>query len=210
MRRAIFGGVLGLMVAGCWRAPADRAEASGDSTESIGGPSSSGAVTATGTGGASSTPIAIAAAIDSLRGVIVVTGNEPLSRVTIEAEGETWLVDSAASPSTPLSELRGAAGLEVTLVGVADSTRRPGGGPVPMRSFRLLRFFVRAVDGQPAVDGILVQEPSGALLRLSDGTSLPIAEVPPALASQIGARIYWAGSTAEAPMAYGVLRAPSR
>jgi hypothetical protein len=150
---------------------------------------------------------AVATPRDTVRGVLAVSGAEPQWRLTLTTgAGEAYDIEGAGAPATPLTELRAADHLEVTLLG----NHEPGAGEVPgARRFRMTSFLVRAVDGADAVDGILIREPAGYALRLMDGTALPITRLPASLERQVGARIYWAGATDLPPAAYGVLRAPA-
>jgi len=144
---------------------------------------------------------------DTVRGVLVVSGAEPQWRLTLTTgAGVAYDIEGAGGTATSLEELRAADHLEVTLLG----NHEPGAGELPgARRFRMTSFLVRAADGADAVDGILIREPAGYALRLMDGTALPITRLPEALATQVGARIYWVGATDLPPAAYGVLRAPA-
>jgi len=147
---------------------------------------------------------AVASPRDTVRGVVAVSGAEPQWRLTLTTgAGEAYDIVGAEAPATPLTELRAADHLEVTLLG----NHEPGAGELPgARRFRMTSFLVRAADGADAVDGILIREPGGYALRLMDGTALPITRLPASLERQAGARIYWVGPTDLPPAAYGVLR----
>jgi hypothetical protein len=141
------------------------------------------------------------AATDTLRGVVRVAGPAP---------GRTMLVTSSGSAvelnSTDDMTLRAADGLEITVYGRGAEPS----GTTPARSaFAVVRFSVRAVDGVAAVDGILVSRDGVIFIRLADGTSVPTPDAPAPLRAAVGARIYWAGPLAAAPIAYGIL-APAR
>jgi hypothetical protein len=69
-------------------------------------------------------------------------------------------------------------------------------------------FAVHAVDGVPAVDGILLLGRDGFALRRADGTVTALPLAPSTLAPLAGARIYWAGPLDRPPVAYGVLTPP--
>jgi hypothetical protein len=73
-------------------------------------------------------------------------------------------------------------------------------------SFATARFAVRAVEGVPAVDGILRADGASFALEGPSGERLALREVPAALRAQVGARIFWAGPLDRAPAAYGVLQ----
>jgi hypothetical protein len=136
--------------------------------------------------------------MDTLRGLVAVTGSEPLTTVQLTtATGDGWhLVGDS------LDAVRAAAGLEIMVRGVVlapDRTSRP--------SARLdaVRFVVRSADGIAAQDGVLERDGAGFALRLADGRLLTLTDVPVTLREQIGARIWWAGRLDRAPVAYGVL-----
>lgn len=136
---------------------------------------------------------------DTLRGIVAVTGSDPLSIVQLTtAAGRAWQLIGTATP-----ELRAAAGLEVTVhghVAAPDSATRP------IARYEALRFSVRSADGLAALDGVLERDGSGFALRLSDDRRLALTAVPRTLRDQSGARIWWAGPVDRAPNAYGILR----
>ena len=138
---------------------------------------------------------------DSLRGVLAIVGNDPLTRVQITTRaGVAWFVDGADEPV-----LRAASGLEVVVFGRTSAIDT---GPPAARSFTAQRLAVRAADGIPAQDGVLERDGARVVLRLVDGQRLALPAIPEALRAQTGARIWWAGPTDRAPSAYGVLRTP--
>jgi hypothetical protein len=70
------------------------------------------------------------------------------------------------------------------------------------------QFVVRAADGTPAHDGVLRDTPQGVVLERADRTRTLLPELPSALRTQIGARIFWVGPLDRFPVAYGILRLP--
>lgn len=136
-------------------------------------------------------------ATDSVRGVVERVGSDPSSQLVVR--GADGGVCALHMPSPPSFE-----GLEVTLWGrrdLAPATMIPG----VACAFTSTRYAVRAVDGIPAVDGTLRANGASYAIETTDGVRRPLRDVPPALRTQVGARIYWAGSLDRAPAAYGVL-----
>lgn len=122
----------------------------------------------------------------------------------VGAEPGTWVVlrlDGGSRDMTLLGDdvlLRRLAGLEVAVWGAVE---RPG-------SFRVTRLAVRSADGVPAVDGILTRVGEGFALVMADGRRLPIARLPDALRSSVGARVWLAGPLDRAPDSFGVIGDP--
>lgn len=134
------------------------------------------------------------AAADTLRGTVRVVGSEPGTLVVLRT--------AAGASVTLLGErrlLERVAGLEVRV----DGTRRADG------RFQVERVAVRAAEGVPAVDGVLVREGERWLLETADGRRLPVARLPAALRGQAGARIWLAGPLDRAPAAFGVIADPA-
>jgi hypothetical protein len=144
------------------------------------------------------TPDATTAATDTVRGVVEVIGNDPLSFVQLNTRARgRWRVDGALA-----TELRAAAGLEVTLTG-APVIPTPGDAP----RFVATRYAVRAADGVAAVDGVLALDGGRLVLRTSDDVLHGLSMVPAGLRDQVGARVWWAGPLDRSPVSYGILRA---
>jgi hypothetical protein len=160
-----------------------------------------------------------AAAADTLRGTIAVVGSEPATWVVlrpITGGAEIML------RGDPVRDLRRLSGVEVRVEGRAAeqgagaggedrSGAAPGGrtGMAPgagARSFTVERFEVRAVDGVPAVDGVLAVEDDVVYLRLSDGELRRVANPPAALRDRIGAWVWLAGPLDGRIEAFGVIR----
>jgi hypothetical protein len=144
----------------------------------------------------------VAGAADSLRGVVQRTGAEPQTQLTVRAaNGATCVLHFPAT--APAID-----GMDVALWG----TRGTGAPPTSDGStcaLTVARYAVRAVDGIPAVDGILLVSETSYALDLANGSRPHLTNVPSTLKGQVGARIFWAGSLDRAPMAYGVLE-PAR
>jgi hypothetical protein len=160
----------------------------------------------TGRPGGMSTPAEVAAAPDTLRGLVAVVGAEPASWVVLRpATGGP----EVTLQGDPVRELRRLSGIEIQVEGRAG----PGGGAAAGppgssagRSFIVQRFAVLAVDGIPAVDGILEVEDDVAYLILAGGDRIRIAQLPAALRDQSGARVWLAGPLEGEIQAFGVIR----
>lgn len=140
------------------------------------------------------TPAATPVGADSLRGTVDVVGSEPGTWVVLRQGGgrrdATLLGDDTL--------LRRLAGLEVAVWGAAE---RPG-------TFRVTRLAVRSANGVPAVDGMLTRAGQGFALVTDDGRRLPIVQLPAALRSSVGARVWVAGPLDRAPDSFGVIGDP--
>lgn len=134
-----------------------------------------------------------AMAIDTLRGTLAVVGAEPLTQVVIRpahAAGDVFLRGPA------LDQLRRVSGLEVRVHGRAESDGR---------AFDVNRFEVVALEGTPAVDGILAGEGDSIVLVRHDGRRLPLTAVPSTLRRHIGSRVWIAGRPEGRVEAFGVI-----
>ena len=136
-------------------------------------------------------------AADSVRGVVERIGSDPTTQLVVRpADGTVCALQLTAPP--PFE------GLEVTLWGrrdLASATMIPG----VSCTFAAVRYAVRAVDGIAAVDGILRVDGTASAIETTDGVRRPLRDLPSALRTQVGARIYWAGPLDRAPAAYGIL-----
>jgi hypothetical protein len=137
--------------------------------------------------------VASVAAEDTLRGTIAVVGSEPATMVALRPVGGGAEV---LLEGEPVRELRTLSGVEVRLSGHAG----PG-----ERRFTVRSFSVRAVDGVPAVDGILVADGDALYLRLMGGELRRIAKAPAALRAQVGKRVWVAGALEGEVAAFGVV-----
>ncbi|MEQ1690846.1 MAG: hypothetical protein ABMA00_06140 [Gemmatimonas sp.] len=156
---------------------------------------------------ASLMPSAETAQSDTARGVVRRVGPDPVSRLALFPVGS---VDSAplALDGAQLSELSAAEGLEVMIRGTRSADRAmdvaPGGAIV----FHVGHFKVRALDGIEAHDGILVDVAGRMILETASGTRTVIVNLPAALRTKRGARVFLVGPLTRAPQAFGVLREP--
>jgi len=115
---------------------------------------------------------------DTLRGTVRITGSEP---------AVTYVVADAAGRHTALegdpAVLQRLNGLEVAFRGEAR-------GAAP---FRVTRTEVRAVNGVPAVDGVLARDVGRDVLLTRDGVRHVIARLPEGLRGAVGSRVWLAG-----------------
>ncbi len=130
---------------------------------------------------------------DTLRGTVAIVGSEPITSIVLQtASGPASGLCGALEP------LRRAAGLEVAVWGSRNAQGQ----------FCVDRFAVRSANGVPAVDGILTRTGEGFALVMADGRRLPIARLPDALRSSVGARVWLAGPLDRAPDSFGVIADP--
>lgn len=129
-------------------------------------------------------------AADTVRGIVDVTGAEPLTGVVVRtAGGDLRLAGPIAD------DLRPAAGIEVWVAG-----SRAEDGSLLVESYR-----VRSVDGIAAVDGVLELEGADAVLVTATGERVRFDGAPPGLRGLVGQRIWIAGPPGGHPQAWGVL-----
>jgi len=143
-----------------------------------------------------------AVATDSLRGEVAVVGTaaDPMLVLRDSAGQVVRLVDG------PEAELRAADGLTVWVRGVWSAAATDA-SVVGLRWMRLVAFTVVASDGIAVHDGILsIAADGSAALRVGTQDHPITAELPAALRSAHGARIYWGGPLDAPPLVYGVLR----
>lgn len=139
-----------------------------------------------------------AAGADTLRGTIAVVGSLPAPMVTLRR--------SAGAPSVLLrgdatESLAGLDGIEVEVRGILGAPSALPGPTLEVESFR-----VRAVEGRPAVDGIVEGTPGGGLrLRVPGGEAIPLEDPPGGIADRIGARVWAVGPPGGPVEAYGVI-----
>jgi len=136
----------------------------------------------------------VAAAGDSLRGMVEVVGSEPGTSVALLMDGGRRAV--TLEGERPLLDRM--AGLEVAVWG---ATVRPG-------VFRVDRFAVRASGGVAATDGVLAREGGGWALVTGDGKHLPVPHLPESLEGMEGARVWLAGPLDRPPNSSGILADP--
>lgn len=135
-------------------------------------------------------PPAMGAASDTARGVVAVTGADPLTRVVLRHDD-----GSTTTLAGPVADtLRAAAGLEVRVTG-----RRSGDG-LEGTGFRILRM-----ERLPATDGRLHIDGDVATLLTADGRSVRFPAAPAALRELAGRRVWIAGEPGGEPQSWGLL-----
>lgn len=142
---------------------------------------------------------------DTVRGVIQIVGNDPVTTVLLVPRDTTR--PPVALRGEVLPVLRQASGLEVMVRGQRTAARDVGASPAGVPVFAVTDFVVRAADGVTAEDGVLERRGTGYVLRQRDNTVRDIGTLPLALRDAVGARIYLVGSLS-APSSWGVLKAP--
>lgn len=134
-----------------------------------------------------------AAMADTLRGTVRATGSEPgVIFVVVDDVGRATALDGDRAVLERL------AGVEVAVQGLA----------VPGAPFRVARVAVRAVEGVPAVDGVLAHEDGLDVLVMADGTRRVIARLPEALRRRTGSRVWLAGPLDGDIDSFGVISGP--
>ena len=130
------------------------------------------------------------AAAETVRGVVAVTGADPLTRVLLRRdEGSTTAL------AGPIADtLRGAVGLEVSVTG-----RRTAAG-LEGTAVRVLRL-----ERVPATDGRLEIVDDAAILLTADGRRLRFPAAPAALRALAGRRVWVAGEAGGEPQSWGLL-----
>jgi hypothetical protein len=123
--------------------------------------------------------------------MVAVVGSEPGTWVVLQTESGARAT-TLAGASGPL---RGVTGFEVVVWGAAE---RPG-------VFRVDRFAVRAVDGQPALDGTVRRAGSGWTLQPADGPAVPLPSLQDV---REGARIWLVRAPDGRVTGHGVISAP--
>ena len=141
----------------------------------------------------SSTPAA-PAAIDSVRGIVSVVGTSFDKRVMVAPAGAGRRVEITGKLSSLVGHVAGA---DVSVVG------RMSGAQLEAAS-----FVVRAVDGQPAIDGVLRTEGGALYIVSASGTRTRIAAPPPPLQGQDGARVWITGDPARSVASFGFIDPP--
>jgi hypothetical protein len=125
---------------------------------------------------------------DSVRGVLVWQGTEPARIVVLRSP--TGTVTLSGMATTGLGRLVGS---EVVVRGVRISPR----------DLVVAEYFVRAADGVPAYDGVILEDGS---LRMSDGSGVKRVPIPIGMQGMIGARV-WVAPQDGKPQAYGLIQA---
>jgi hypothetical protein len=145
---------------------------------------------------ASTASTSSAAPIDSLQGIVSVTGTGFEQRLVLQAPSRPVGLQAATRDSAALSRL---GGVEVLVRGRADGN-----------SFRVESFTARRVSGSTVLDGMLRLEGSTLVLETAGGRVM-FGNPPPALRAMTGARVWISGRPDTGPNSYGVIiPAPGR
>jgi len=131
---------------------------------------------------------------DTVRGVIVMVNAGQARHVALRDDNGATTIALSGMATTGLSKLVGA---ELMIRGVKT-------GP---RDIVVSEYFVRAMDGVPAIDGRLSTTSAGSWLEMSDGSGRRrLSSVPAALQGQEGARVWIVVGPGAAPSrAQGVI-----
>jgi hypothetical protein len=143
------------------------------------------------------------AATDSVRGVLTLVGSEPGAVLVIAAPRGGGEAVALAGAQTAL--LARAVGVELVAFGRRTGTRNSAATPRGAVVFNATSFVVRAVDGVPATDGVVVSSGGVFSLRLADGRVVPAPMLPASLRRMVGARVWLAGALDATPQSYGVI-----
>jgi len=138
-----------------------------------------------------------AAAPDSVRGVVSLTGAQPHGTYVLEHAGTAFALVGDTSLFASIN------GFDVRAEGRRTGRINESAGPRGLPEFDVTRLFVRAVAGEPAIDGILRREGASWILVLADGSRRTIPHLPAALEVHENRRIYLTGSLDRPPSSYG-------
>lgn len=142
-------------------------------------------------------PAAPAAAVQTLTGLLAVTGAQPMTFVTLQPE-DGRAVQLLGQYE---SELRRLAGAVVRVEGTSATGRMPG------PALTVQRYELVSVDGQRPYVGVL--EAAGGEYRLAGAQAMRLLGVPPELAGRAGATIWVVGARegdAVRLQSYGIIR----
>ena len=129
---------------------------------------------------------------DTARGVVRVVGSLPVNvSVVLAPEGSSERIRLTGQGATVL---RGLGGVEVVVRGA-----RGPSGEIDVRS-----FTVRSVNGEPAVDGVIVADGSALAIATESGRRR-IGNPPDALRGLVGARVWITGPLDTGAITYGVI-----
>ena len=124
---------------------------------------------------------------DSARGVLIWQGSEPARTIVLRTTDGTLTLSGMAT--TGLSKIVGS---EVVVRGVRVSPR----------DVVVADYYVRAADGVPAFDGVILEDGS---LRMSDGSGIKRVPLPGSIQGLTGARV-WVAPKDGKPLAYGLIQ----
>jgi hypothetical protein len=158
----------------------------------------------TGATPASSASIPAGPPADTLRGVIVRVGNDPVSVLVLRLADETIY----ALKTTDVAQLGRVEGLEVMVSGKRLATKNYSASPRGAAEFEMKHFVVRAADGQPATDGVVRVTDGAYALETADGSRKPAPHFPAELRVKAGSRVFLVGPLNQPPVSYGIISQP--
>ncbi len=150
--------------------------------------------------------LAAASAADSVRGVLTLVGNEPVTVLFMASPTGGGAGVALAGAQTEM--LRRVVGLDIVAMGRRTGRLVTGAAAQGVAEFVVSEFQVRSADGVPAHDGVVLSTNGVFRLRLADGAEQPTPQLPQALRRLAGARVWLAGPLNAAPQSYGVIRDP--
>lgn len=156
--------------------------------------------------GAAAQPSPVAAAGDTLRGVLTSVGSEPLTALVLTTrDGGQFVLEAATKGDAPM--LRNVLGLELMVRGGRTGAQSAAAAPRPIPVFGMSGFVVRGADGYPTVDGVVARIDAAYVLIVADGRRIPAPKLPVSLQQKIGARVFVAGPLDAPPISYGIISA---
>lgn len=142
--------------------------------------------------------------LDTARGIVRRVGNDPMS-VVVLMSGSGASQSVLALSGAQLPALQRAEGLEIAVAGVLTNKRNVAASPRGAPVFNVRHFFVRAADGQPAVDGVVTTENGAYFLVAANGVRHNTPYLPNELRAKVGARVFLVGPLDRTPAGFGVL-----
>lgn len=129
--------------------------------------------------------------LDTVRGTVLVVRSDRFNQVALRTKSDTVTLTGDVVP-----EIARAGGADVWVEGTRES-------PAEMH---VSQFLVRAVNGRPALDGVLVAEGDQLFVLSADGSRHMISHAPGALRQHLGDRVWIASAPNSIRAVYGVLQ----
>jgi hypothetical protein len=120
---------------------------------------------------------------DTLRGTVAVVGSAPMTAVALRTPAGL----AVQLTGDEAARLRALGGAEVWVEGAPDGAQPTTGAA---STFHVRRFVVRAVDGEPTLDGVLLRQGDAYVLERVEGGRVAVAEPPEALRALVGQRVW--------------------
>ena len=137
----------------------------------------------------------VAAAPDSIRGIVSITGTSFEQSVMLRTDKGTIALGVNAADSAALSRI---GGIDVEVFGTRELNR-----------FRVTSFRAMTVSGAPVVDGF-VRDDDGKLSIETPEGRLALGNPPARLRNLVGARVWVGGPLATGPNQFGVIAPVAR